>query len=79
MKNDKSHTKTQSRKEGPVDEVSLALQVHAISDAVQKLAKSGLHRRAIVALIHDDTKISKRSIEEVMDSLESLKKKYTAF
>ena len=51
----------------------LAEAVIRIGENMEKLQKSGLNRRAIVALIYDYTKISKRDIELVLDSLAKMK------
>jgi hypothetical protein len=55
----------------------LATSVVAIGDSVQKLLDIGLNRRAIVALIADDTKLGKGTIEAVLDSLVSFRNTYT--
>lgn len=48
-----------------------------ISAAFQKLLASGLNRKAIVILIHDQSKVNKREIELVLNNLEQLKEDYT--
>lgn len=48
-----------------------------ISAAFQKLLASGLNRKAIVILIHDQSKVNKRQIELVLHNLEQLKEDYT--
>jgi len=63
--------------EKPVTKDILATSITQISDAVTKLYDSGLNRRAIVALINDDTKLGKGAIEAVLDSLHDLRKTYT--
>jgi hypothetical protein len=63
--------------EVPVEKEVLATAIVAISDAVQKLYKSGLNRRAVVALIADDTKLGKGTIDTVLSSLLDLRKTYT--
>jgi hypothetical protein len=55
----------------------LSAAIEAISTSLQKLLKSGLNRRAIVVLLHDATKISKRDIESVLSGLDNLKRMYT--
>jgi hypothetical protein len=63
--------------EKPVEKEVLATAIVQISEAVQKLYKSGLNRRAVVALIADDTKFGKGTIETVLDSIQDLSKTYT--
>lgn len=50
----------------------LAEAIVRIGEAASKLSASGLNRKAIVVLIHDETKISKRDIIIVLDSLTRL-------
>jgi hypothetical protein len=63
--------------EKPVTKEVLATSIVAISDAVKKLYDGGLNRRAVVALIADDTKLGKGTIETVLNSLLDLRKTYT--
>jgi hypothetical protein len=65
------------KEDAPVEKEVLATAIVSISDAVQKLYKSGLNRRAVVALIADDTKLGKGTIETVLASLLDLRKTYT--
>lgn len=51
----------------------LAEAVIRIGENFEKLQKSGLNKRAIIVLVHDYTKISKRDIETVLDCLPKLK------
>jgi hypothetical protein len=51
----------------------LAEAVIRIGENFEKLQKSGLNKRAIVALIYDYTKVSKRDIELVLESLAKMK------
>lgn len=60
-------------KEVPETKEVLAEAVIKISEALHSLEKSGLNRRAIVALIHDKTHISKVTTETILDSLARLK------
>jgi len=55
---------------------TLADAVAKISTSMQKLLKSGLNKKAIVTLVKDDTNIPKHTIEQVLDSLKSLKERY---
>jgi hypothetical protein len=60
-----------------VEKEVLATAIVAISDSVQKLRRSGINERAIVALIKDDTGLGKGVIETVLGSLAMLKQRYT--
>ncbi len=51
----------------------LAEAVIRISENLEALQNSGLNQRAIVALVYDYTKIAKRDIELVLESLAKLK------
>ena len=62
--------------EEPVTETILATAILKISDAAKQLEKSGLNKRAIIALIADDTKLGKGTINTVLNSLEDLAKNY---
>jgi hypothetical protein len=55
----------------------LAEAIRKISDAVMRLQRSGLNRRAIVALIKDHSGVGKGHIEQVLNSLATLEKFYT--
>jgi hypothetical protein len=55
----------------------LASSIVQIGDTVKKLYDIGLNRRAVVALIADDTKLGKGTIEAVLDSLISFRNTYT--
>ena len=59
--------------EAPVAAEVLARAIVEISDAMKKVATSGLKRKAIVALIHDHSGIGKRDIEIVLNNLEGLR------
>lgn len=50
----------------------VAQHIEKISKAIDKIDKSKASRKLIVALIQDDIKIGKHSIEAVLDSLDSL-------
>lgn len=62
--------------ETPVTKEVLADAILKISDAAKQLEKSGLNKRAIIALIADDTKLGKGTINTVLNSLEDLAKNY---
>ena len=54
----------------------IADSILEISDAMRRLTSTRLSRRAIIALVYDDTKVSKRTIELVINSLENLEKNW---
>lgn len=51
----------------------LAEAITKISDGFTSLLASGLNKHAIVVLIQDATKLSRRDIEKVLDALPRLK------
>ena len=59
--------------ESPVAAEVIAGAIIGIGESMKKLSSSGLKRKAIVALVHDQSKISKRQIEIVLNNLESLR------
>lgn len=54
----------------------LAGLIVALSDEVKVLLSSGLNEKAIIVLLHDSTKISKKIIEKVLNSIKNLKSVY---
>ncbi len=60
-----------------VDKEVLATAIIQICNAAQKLYNSGLNRKAVIALIADDTKLGKGTIDTVLSSLVNLRKTYT--
>jgi hypothetical protein len=60
-------------KETPEPIEILAEAVVRIGENMEKLEKSGLNRRGVIALVYDYTKIPKRDIEAVLDSLSKLR------
>jgi hypothetical protein len=64
-------------KEAPVEKEVLATAILQISGSVKKLYASGLNRRAVIALLADDTKLGKGTISTVLNSLGDLAKTYT--
>jgi transcriptional regulator CtsR len=57
----------------PESKEILADAIVRISEAFTKLSASGLNRDAIIILLHDHTKISKRDIKLILDSLSRLR------
>lgn len=60
-------------KNAPVATELIAQGIIDISEAMKELSNSGLKRRAIIALIADNSYIGKRDIELVLNNLESLR------
>lgn len=52
----------------------IATEIQKISKAMEAIQNSKLKRRAIVALIQDQSKLPKRTIEIVLNNLEELEK-----
>jgi hypothetical protein len=63
--------------EEPVTQELLAGAILNISDSVKALFKTGLNKRAVIALIADDTKLGKGTISAVLNSIADLQKNYT--
>jgi hypothetical protein len=61
------------KSEPPESKEILAEAITRISESFVKLSGSGLNRDAIIVLIHDHTKISKRDIRIILDSLTRLR------
>lgn len=61
----------------PIGKDVLASAIVRISESLERLRKSGVNRVAIVALVKDDIGIPKSTINQVLDSLEHLKRNYT--
>lgn len=62
--------------EPPIEKAILADAIITISDSVKKLERGGLNLAAIVALVKDDTGLSKLDINRVMKSLGDLRNNY---
>jgi hypothetical protein len=63
--------------EAPDEPKDLSEAIGRIDGAMKTLLKSGLNRKAVIVLLHDYTKVSKRDIETVLSGLENLKEMYT--
>lgn len=58
---------------------TLADVIREVQGGMRRLTRSGLNRRAIECLIHDNTSgVGKREIKAVLDSLDQLADWYTA-
>lgn len=55
----------------------LAQTIVDISTSMKRLLASGLNRKAIIILIHDQSRIGKREIELVLNNLDALAEDYT--
>lgn len=60
----------------PPSEETLAQAIVATSQAVEKLTKSGLNRKAILILLSSSSGIGKRDCEYVLNHLQLLRKNY---
>ena len=63
--------------EEEISEETLVEAIEKISKAAQALADSGLNQKAVIALLHDKTKLSKKNISLVLDNLKELADHYT--
>jgi hypothetical protein len=57
----------------PESKEILAEAITRISESLTKLSASGLNRDAIIILLHDHTKIAKRDIKIILESLSRLR------
>lgn len=67
------NVKIKKNEEKPESKEILAEAIIRIGEAMKKLSDSGLNRKAIVALIQDQTKLGKGDIETVLDALQRLR------
>lgn len=68
----KSTVRVVQDEENPVPAEILADALVAISDSMRRLHNTRLTRKAVVALIHDHSKVNKGTIEVVLSNLERL-------
>ena len=68
--------KVEQTLDNPIEPTVLAQAIIDISEAMKKLAKSGLNRKAIIILVAKDSNQYMHTVEKVMDSLENLRKTY---
>lgn len=78
MKNEtkKNPLSVKQDSEKPVGREVLATAIVRISEALHELKRSGINERAIVALVHDHSKLGKREVQIVLDSLAELRDHY---
>lgn len=50
--------------------------IRALVDGVEKVHTAGLNRRCLVLLLHDMTRVPKKSIKEILDALPLLAERY---
>jgi len=60
----------------PPEQDTLADHIRRISDGFQRLTRSGINRYAVVVLLKEATRLSKRDIEAVLGSLKDLERTY---
>lgn len=65
-------TVKQKDEENPIPVEIIADAIVKISKAMQALNETRLTRRALVTLIHDSSKVSRRDIEIVLNNLDRL-------
>lgn len=68
--------KVKQNPDKPIEKEVLAESIVKISSAFKALQKSGLNEKAIIVLVHDQTKLPKRDIQLVIDSLAELQQAY---
>lgn len=56
---------------------SLSKAIIRLSDTSNAILNSGLNEKALIALLHDDTDISKKTISKVLMSMRELRANYT--
>ncbi len=62
--------------EKPISVEIIADAIIKIDSSMKEILNAGLSKRALLALLHDGTKIAKRDIELVLDGLQMLRKQY---
>lgn len=70
-------TVIQIKPEASVTKEMLASAIIRLSDSSNELLNSGLNERAILALLFDSTKISKKTCKKVLDAVGQLRSDYT--
>lgn len=60
----------------PESQIVLAEAIVNIGDAAKKLAKSGLNEKGVIILLQAATKLPRRDIKVVLDSLKQLERWY---
>lgn len=61
----------------PVDKDVLAKAIVDVAEAMRRLQRSGLNKKAIVVLVSHDAKVPQGTVKVIMESLEFLAATYT--
>lgn len=61
----------------PAQEETLVAVIRKISECMESLTRSGLNRAAVIVLLKEETRLGKREIGMVLDSLAELEDRYT--
>lgn len=56
---------------------TLSRAIIRLSDTSNAILNSGLNEKALIALLHDDTDISKKTISKILVSMRELRSNYT--
>lgn len=72
MKKNPVATVVQDEQE-PIAAEIMAKAIVEISEAMKRVINSGIRRRAIVTLIHEQSKVGKREIELVLNNLDQFR------
>jgi len=64
------------KSEKPESTEILAAAIVSIGNAADKLLASGLNTKAVIMLLHYETKVSQRDIKLILDSLKRLESWY---
>lgn len=62
-----------TKSDPPETKEILAESIVKLGEAHDKLARSGLNRKAIILLLHDATKVPKRQIELILEAIPRLR------
>ena len=60
----------------PESKVILAEAIVNIGKSAKKLSQSGINEKGVIVLLHDGTKLPKKTIKLVIDSLKQLERWY---
>jgi 2-phospho-L-lactate guanylyltransferase (CobY/MobA/RfbA family) len=70
-------TRIEVKPEPTVTKEMLSTSICKLSDAANELLNSGLNEKAILVLLSDYTKISKKTVKKVLDAMGQLRAEYT--
>lgn len=74
MKNETQQVIVKQPENKPVAAEIIASSIVDIAESFKRISNSRLTRRAVITLIHEDSKIARRDIELVLSNLESLER-----